>query len=108
MSVSSEQKEQILALIEKGLASQGIAQQLGVGKMVVAGYRASLARERNAETEEVIAAVETTFGLERDLQSALRNNIDQLEAGLKIADGGKEQSRLGIDRYHSVRSTMGR
>jgi RecB family endonuclease NucS len=59
--------------------------------MVVAGYRAALARECNAETEEVIAAVETTFGLERDLQSALRNNIEPLETGLKVTDGGKEQ-----------------
>jgi hypothetical protein len=36
-------------------------------------------------------AVETTFGLERDLQSALRSNIEQLEGGLKIIDGGKER-----------------
>src|ERR1035438_4106553 len=91
MSVSPEQKAQILALIERGLSSPEIAQQVGVGKMVVAGYRASIARERNAESEEVIAAVETTFGLERDLQGALRSNIDQLETGLKIMDGGKEQ-----------------
>jgi hypothetical protein len=31
------------------------------------------------------------FGLERDLQNALRNNMEQLEPGLKICDGGKEQ-----------------
>ncbi len=30
------------------------------------------------------------FGLERDLQDALRGNIAQLEPGLKITDGGKE------------------
>jgi hypothetical protein len=36
-------------------------------------------------------AIETTFGLERDLQNALRANIDQLESGLTIIDGGKEQ-----------------
>jgi hypothetical protein len=35
-------------------------------------------------------AFETTFGLERDLQTALRSNIEQLERGLKITDGGKE------------------
>jgi Endonuclease NucS len=33
----------------------------------------------------------TTFGLERDLQNALRNNIEQLELGLTISDGGKER-----------------
>jgi endonuclease len=43
-----------------------------------------------SETEEVEEAVETTFRLERDLQSALRANIEQLEPGLRITDGGKE------------------
>ena len=36
------------------------------------------------EDEMVIEAAEITFGLERDLQKALRANIDQLETGLKI------------------------
>jgi hypothetical protein len=36
-------------------------------------------------------AIETTFGLERDLQLALRKNIQQLEPGLKIVDENKEQ-----------------
>jgi endonuclease len=36
-------------------------------------------------------ASEIPFGLERDLQLALRSNIEQLEPGLRIADGGKEQ-----------------
>jgi len=44
----------------------------------------------NVETE-ALDAVETTFGLERDLQAALRKNIDQLEPGLSITDGGKEK-----------------
>lgn len=33
-----------------------------------------------------------TFSLERDLQTALRDNISQLEPGLEIADGGTEMS----------------
>ncbi len=33
----------------------------------------------------------TSFSRERDLQHALRANIKQLEAGLTIADGGKER-----------------
>ena len=32
------------------------------------------------------------FGLERDLQKALRASIHQLEPGLKIVDGGTEQT----------------
>lgn len=36
------------------------------------------------------------FGLERDLQHALRANLDQLENGLKAIDGGKEmQTEIG-------------
>lgn len=35
---------------------------------------------------------EATFSLEKDLQSALRNNIEQLEPGLKIVDGGTEKT----------------
>jgi RecB family endonuclease NucS len=37
-------------------------------------------------------AAEITFGLERDLQSALRSNISQLESGLTIVDAGRERT----------------
>ncbi len=37
-------------------------------------------------------ASEIRFGLERDLQRALRTNIAQLEPGLVITDGGSEKS----------------
>lgn len=36
--------------------------------------------------------LEVTFGLEADLQSALRANIGQLEEGLSIADSGVERT----------------
>lgn len=47
----------------------------------------------NADQDEgVLEAFEKiTFGLERDLQAALRNNIEQLELGLKIIDGNTER-----------------
>ncbi|HXC27989.1 MAG TPA: endonuclease NucS domain-containing protein [Stellaceae bacterium] len=41
---------------------------------------------------EVASAVDTAFGLERDLQLALRRSIEQLEPGLMITDGGREQT----------------
>lgn len=34
----------------------------------------------------------STFSLERDLQTALRANISQLEPGLQVDDGGKERT----------------
>ena len=43
------------------------------------------------QDEEVAQAAEITFGLERDLQSALRSNIAQLGSSLGIIDGGKER-----------------
>jgi RecB family endonuclease NucS len=43
--------------------------------------------EEPADMEEE----EVTFGLERDLQSALRANISQLEQGMTISDDGKER-----------------
>ena len=46
------------------------------------------------DSEEAVTEIEAheiTFGLERDMQSALRQNIEQLESGLKIIDGGKER-----------------
>jgi RecB family endonuclease NucS len=39
-----------------------------------------------------VQEAEQTFGLERDLQAALRRSIEQLEDGLTIIDGGAESS----------------
>jgi len=44
-----------------------------------------------AAEEQIAEAAEITFGLERDLQSAIRANISHLEPGLEITDGGKER-----------------
>ncbi len=41
--------------------------------------------------ETIEQAEEITFGLERDLQSAVRANIEQLEPGLRIIDDGSER-----------------
>jgi hypothetical protein len=46
--------------------------------------------EDEPDSEE-IDAIKTTFGIERDLQHALRAQIEQLEAGLEVTDGGKEK-----------------
>ena len=46
-----------------------------------------------SEDEEILEeAAEMTIGVERDLQLALRNNIEQLEPGLKVVDGGSERT----------------
>ena len=42
--------------------------------------------------QPLLEQAEQTFTLERDLQSALRQSIEQLEAGLTIIDGGAEMA----------------
>jgi RecB family endonuclease NucS len=42
--------------------------------------------------KEVAGAFDTAFGLERDLQLALRRSIEQLEPGLTVMDGDREQT----------------
>jgi RecB family endonuclease NucS len=44
------------------------------------------------EGDDAVEVEEITFGLERDLQSALRANIGQLEPGLRIIDAGRERA----------------
>jgi len=61
-------------------ASQGLAHRLRAQGIVT----------REAVTE-VAEAVQTTFGLHRDLQETLRHNIEQVGPGLEITDEGKEQ-----------------
>ena len=57
------------------------------------GYRTAESGQAGDEIESLVTEARTIrFGLERDLQMALRANIEQLEPGLKIADGGKERT----------------
>ena len=94
--VTPEQKAEILALLAQGKERFEIAEKVGVQPGQVSAVKAVAARVRDRtdiENDEVIGdAIETTFTLERDLQQALRKNIDQLEAGLTIIDDGKEQT----------------
>lgn len=55
-------------------------------------YISDIKEEVATETTETEEALEMTFGLEKDLQAALRKNIESLEKGLTIIDNGKERS----------------
>jgi hypothetical protein len=44
----------------------------------------------DTDSHRIDDAIDQTFGLERDLQTALRSDVGQLEAGLRIADDGLE------------------
>jgi transposase-like protein len=96
-SISEDQKNQIVALLQEGqLGREEIASRVGVSPGTVSAIKAHItmgkyrgAGASDSETEELIEASEATFGLERDLQLALRSNIQQLESGLEIIDDGK-------------------
>jgi len=96
--ISEAKKSQIISLLKEGkLSREEIATKVGVSPGTVSAIKAHITMgtyggttTSEAETDELIEAVETTFGLERDLQLALRLNIQQLEEGLVIIDNGKE------------------
>jgi hypothetical protein len=48
-------------------------------------------QEEDVAEELIGEVVGKTFSLERDLQTALRGNISQLETGLEVIDGGSER-----------------
>jgi endonuclease len=93
--VTPDQTAEILRLSEQGLDRNVIAERTGVTPGQVSAVRAVAVRgKRQTETssDEVIGdAIETTFGLERDLQEWLRRNIADLEHGLLITDEGRER-----------------
>ncbi|MDX2006550.1 MAG: endonuclease NucS [Meiothermus sp.] len=55
-------------------------------------YLENVPGTESVDEEQIVEAAEITFGLERDMQQALRSRIDQLEPGLIIADGGRERN----------------
>jgi hypothetical protein len=58
------------------------------GGVPLSGAAAAAIEPEDEFMEEVVSK---TFALERDLQSALRQNLHHLEAGLTIEDGGSER-----------------
>jgi RecB family endonuclease NucS len=95
MASTDQQKAEIVTLVKEGkLDFRQIAKKVGVSPGTVASVKAHMTMGsygESPEVEQIAEAIDATFGLERDLQLALRRHLDQLEIGLKIADGGKEQ-----------------
>jgi hypothetical protein len=98
--VSAEQRQAIRSLLDSGLDNKQIAAQVGVSPGQVAAVKAHMTMGTyggagdgaTAAEAEVASAVDTAFGLERDLQLALRRSIEQLEPGLTIIDSDREQT----------------
>lgn len=97
-SISDEQRTKIIALLHEGRDRDEIASLVGVSPGTVSAIKAHITMgtygvlTSEGETDELIEASEVSFGLERDLQRALRLHIQQLESGLEIVDGGTERT----------------
>ena len=91
--ITQEQRDEIIRLLFEGLSSDDISEKLGLPPRTVRAIKAhiTMGTYKPEDVAEIEDAIETTFGLERDLQNALRSNIQQLEEGLKIIDEGKER-----------------
>lgn len=87
-------KEEIIKLIkDRELSTIEIAEKFRITPESVRAIKAHVTMgtyDNETTTDEIIEAVETTFGLEKDMQMALRANISQLEKGLVIMDDNKE------------------
>ena len=94
---NDEKKSIVVELIQKGMSNSDISRQVGIPVSSVRAYAAHVSRGSYRENitpeqkDNSNEADQLVFGLERDLQASLRKNIDQLEEGLEIIDGGKEK-----------------
>lgn len=84
--LSITQRQSIIDLLSDGPGNQEIATKLDVTPGQVAAVKAHVSMGNYGEagglteaTAEVADAVDDAFGLERDLQMALRRNIEHLE-----------------------------
>lgn len=97
--MSDDQRAEIHRLLLQRASRYEIAAQVGVTPGQVSTIRAWITMRASpspppvdAESDEIVEAVETIFGLERDLQETLGRNIAQLEPGLTIVDGDSERT----------------
>jgi len=100
--MNEAERTSIIELLSQGLSTESVADRLRLSKGRVAAVKAHLTMGSYqsrvkvgaldvTDLEEVTDAAELKFGLERDMQSALRDNIHQLDPSLRIVDGGKER-----------------
>ncbi|MBV9154571.1 MAG: DUF91 domain-containing protein [Alphaproteobacteria bacterium] len=95
--LSPELRADIVSLLRNGVDAAEISRRTGATRGRIAAINAHLTRGTYEQVQsaealnEIEESTETTFGLERDLQTNLRRHIDDLEPGLSIIDGGKER-----------------
>lgn len=104
---------------KRRLAGIGWTERIGLGNVYVIrpdvngsiAYADDFVDEMDLELEEeenLEEAQEMTFGLERDLQEAIRRNIQILEPDLQIIDGGTERNTAAGRIDITARDRQGR
>lgn len=101
--MDAAERTAIREFLAQGLSSEDIATRLGIPKMRVAAVKSHTTMGTYAQMpvaadglgivdlEEAADAQDLKFGLERDMQDALRRNIHQLDPSLTIVDDGTER-----------------
>jgi RecB family endonuclease NucS len=93
--MNEAERSQILDLLGTGLSTDDVARQLGVSKGTVSAVKAHMTMGSyspvGGELADVEQAADLKFGLERDMQDALRRHIEQLDPTLRIVDDGRER-----------------
>ena len=100
--MDQELRDRILERLDAGLSSEQVARELGVPRASVSAVKAHVtmgsyagpagaAGLSNADVEELEDAADLKFGLERDMQDAIRRNIGQLDPQLSVVDDGRER-----------------
>jgi RecB family endonuclease NucS len=88
-------RQRAFELAAEGLPKEEVAQRLReeLGVEIQPGTISAWKAHQTMGTyvEEVEGARDLKFGLERDMQVALRENIGQLDPSLRIVDGGTER-----------------
>jgi RecB family endonuclease NucS len=100
--VTAEQTAEILRLMAQGLDNNTIAERVGVTPLQVRAVKAVAARKTgqpvSSSDEDLIDdAIETTFGLERDLQEWLCRNIASLHPSLAVESQQRKVASGFID-----------
>jgi len=95
-------QEKVLALYAEGLKAKEIAPKFGITWQKAAAIKAqqTISEQGGASAEPTSGQVTPSLsGLEREMNRALRRNIERLDPGFAIADGGAERtvSRGRID-----------
>ena len=93
--LTKEQKKQVVNLLRKGIQPKEISELLGFPMRSIGSIKSHLTMgtydENGDETsEKIITAQETSLSIERDLQTFLCNDLEQIEPGLKLFQNGKE------------------